>query len=220
MRWLISIAASVLLLAPAASSVADGFDDVVAGVEKFYAQKDDFSAQFVQTVVRAHLPDRPAVREGRFYFKKPGLMRFDYLKPDQVHYVSDGTIFWNYIPESNLAYRLKVENSELFYALKFLYGQGSLAKDFLASDGGMDKERRIIVLKPSSSQHNFQQVRLFVSPATSQILETEVTDPAGNVSRLVFNKISFQVLPKEGFQFTPPEGVQIEDLDSTPTPRP
>jgi len=204
----------IALLAPGARALASEFDDMLSAVEKLYEEKTDFAAEFTQTVVRAHLPDRPATKEGRFYFKKPGMMRFDYIKPDQVFYISDGKVFWNYIPESNLAYKLKVEESDLFYALRFLYGQGSLRKEFAVSDGGTEASKRIIVLKPTSAQHNFQQVRLFVTSADSHIVETEITDPAGNTSRLRFTKMSFEPVSAESFKFAPPEGVQVEDLSS------
>jgi outer membrane lipoprotein carrier protein len=214
------LALFILAAFPSGHAAAAEFDDLLAAVEKNYASRTDFSAQFVQTVVRAHLPDRPATKEGRFYFKKPGRMRFDYVKPDPVYYISDGTTFWNYIPDSSLAYKLKVEDSDLFYALKFLYGEGSLRKEFAVSDGGKERERRIVALKPTRPQHNFQQVRLFVDPASFAIVETEVTDPAGNVSRIVFSNVSSDPLPAEGFLFSPPDGVQVEDLNANPPASP
>ncbi len=204
-------------LALPGSARADGeeptpLDALVAAVEKFYAEQANFSATFTQSVTRQHLPDRPVKKSGRVYFKKPGMMRWDYEQPDKVYYVSDGKVLWNYVPESKLAYRLKVEDSELFYALRFLWGEGSLAKDFDLADGGKEGERRIIVVKPRTAEHNFQQLKLVVAADGPRIEETELTDPAGNVSRLIFEKVSFQDLPDKGFLFTPPADVQIEDL--------
>ena len=187
-------------------------------MESFYAAQDNFSATFEQRVARQHLPDRPITKSGRVYFKKPGKMRWDYEEPDKVYYISDGKVLWNYVPESKLAYRLDVKDSELFYALKFLWGEGSLAKDFNVSDGGKDGSRRVLVIKPQSAEHNFQQLRFFVAAEAPNIEETELTDPAGNVSRLVFKKVSHQELPEKGFQFEPPADVQVEDLSAPVAP--
>jgi outer membrane lipoprotein carrier protein len=191
-------------------------DKLVADVEAYYAATVDFSATFEQSVTRQHLPDRPLKKTGRVYFKKPGKMRWDYEEPDKVYYISDGTTLWNYVPESKLAYRLKVKDSELFYALKFLWGEGNLARDFNISSGGTERDLRILVIKPKSTEHNFKQLRFFVAKDAPAILETEITDPAGNVSRLVFKQVSAQELPDKGFTFEPPADVQVEDLSAMP----
>jgi outer membrane lipoprotein carrier protein len=209
---------SILLLFIASPlSAQEALLQRVSKVEKFYAEKASFSAHFEQTVTRAHLPDRPAKKSGNVYFKRPGKMRWDYEAPDKVYYVSDGKVLWNYVPESKLAYRLKVEDSDLFYALRFLWGEGSLAKDFELSDGGLDKDRHVILVKPREAQHNFKVLKLILSKDETLIEETELTDPADNISRLVFIKVSYQDLPDKGFEFTPPENVQVEDLSAMPT---
>ncbi len=208
-----------LAFAPPPALAADDPLVLAREVEKYYAQVQDFSARFEQVVTRAHLPDRPATKTGRVYFKKPGMMRWDYLEPDKVHYVSDGKILWNYIPDSKLAYRLDVRDSELFYALKFLFGEGSLEKDFAVSAGEPDAEGyRVLVVKPRTSEQNFQELRLLVEKDSARIAGTVIVDPAGNVSRLKFLKVSTQKLPEDGFRFTPPADVQVEDL-SAPAPQ-
>lgn len=219
MRTSLALATALLLVALPRTGMAEELLDLVRAVESHYATQKDFSASFEQTVIRSHLPDRPVKKSGNVYFKKPGMMRWDYRKPDRVFYVSDGIVLWNYIPESKLAYKLKVQDSDLFYALKFLFGEGSLERDYDLSDGGREDTKRIIVVKPKLSEQNFQQLRLFVAPDSPKILETEIVDPAGNTSRLVFLKVSDQSLPDKGFTFTPPDDVQIEDL-SVPQPKP
>jgi outer membrane lipoprotein carrier protein len=207
---------------PPKVAAAQGIDaelhKVVASVERYYADQENFSATFDQEVARQHLPDRPIKKSGRVYFKKPGKMRWDYEEPDKVYYISDGKVLWNYVPESKLAYRLDVQDSELFYALKFLWGKGSLVNDFNVSDGGKDGTRQVLVIKPKTAEHNFQQLRFFVSEKGSTIEETELTDPAGNVSRLIFKEVSHKELPEKGFQFEPPADVQVEDLSAPVAP--
>ena len=208
---------AVALLAPA-PGVAQDFDKLVDSVETFYREKQDFSALFEQTVTRAHLPDRPVVKKGKVYFKKPGMMRWDYEEPDKVFYVSDGEHLFNYIPESKLVYKLEVKDSELFYALRFLYGEGSLRDEFDLAAGKADGDLRVIIVKPKSSQHNFQELKLLVAAEEPRIAGTEILDPAGNVSRLTFLKTSYDPLPDNGFKFKVPPGVQVEDLSAPVDP--
>lgn len=182
---------------------------LVALVEGFYKQIQCFSARFDQEVVRSHLPDRPIKKSGKVYFKRPGKMRWDYSRPEKIHYVSDGKFLWNYVPESQLVYKLPVEDSELFYALRFLYGEGNLARDFLVSSGGSEGDLKVLVLAPRESQQNFQELRLLVDPKDGHIEGTILKDPAGNVSRLYFRKVSTKALPDKGFEFTPPDGVEV-----------
>ena len=211
MRRLFPLVLALVLLLPAVAS-AEEFLDLVGKVNTFYKVKTDFSARFEQKVARAHLPNRPIKKKGKVYFKKPGKMRWDYTSPDKVYYISDGELLWNYVPDSKIAYKLRVKDSDLFFALRFLYGEGDLAKDFIVSDGGLQGANRVLVLKPKEGQQNFKELKLVVSPADGQIMETILTDPAGNVSQITFVKVSFKDLPNDGFSFTPPGDVQVEDL--------
>ncbi len=211
MTRLFLVAALLFTLTPTHSK-ADEFDVLVTKVNQFYKDRSDFSARFTQKVVRAHLPNRPVKKEGKVFFQKPGRMRWDYTKPDAVYYISDGSILWNYVPEAKIAYKMNVKDSDLFFALRFLYGEGDLAKDFLLEDGGSQGPNRVIVLKPRDGQQNFKELKLIVAPADGQITETVLTDPAGNVSHISFLKVSFKPLPLKGFSFQPPDDVQVEDL--------
>ena len=208
---------AVALLAPA-TGAAQEFDKLVDSVEAFYRDNQNFSALFEQTVTRAHLPDRPVVKKGKVYFKKPGMMRWDYEEPDKVFYVSDGEHLFNYIPESKLVYKLEVKDSEMFYALRFLYGEGSLRDEFDLTAGKPEGELRVIIVKPKSSQHNFQQLKLLVHAQESNIAGTEILDPAGNISRITFLKTSYEEHPEKGIKLTPPPGVQVEDLSAPAEP--
>lgn len=189
--------------------------ELAAGIQAFYKEKQDFAAEFTQEIERPNLPGRPLKKRGRVFFKKGGLMRWDYVEPDKVYYISDGEVLWNYIPESALVYKLLVKDSELFYALRFLYGEGDLAEDFHVSVGTQAGGLAMLVLKPRSGEQTFKEVHLLVDPETFEVKETAVIDPADNESRIRFTKLSYAPLNKKDFHFSPPKGVRVEDL-STP----
>jgi outer membrane lipoprotein carrier protein len=200
-------------------ALADEAADLAARIQKVYEDHKDFAAEFTQEVQRPHLPDRPLKKRGRVYFKKPGLMRWDYLEPDKVYYVSDGELLWNYIPESALVYKLIIKDSELFWALRFLYGEGDLSKDFSLSTGKPERGLKRLILKPNTGEHNFKRIELLIDPKSFEIKETIVVDPADNTSRVIFGKVSYKSLPDKNFRFKPPKGVRVEDL-SKPAAKP
>ena len=199
----------LLALAP-----AEGAGDLAAGIQGFYKDTGDFAAEFTQEIERPNLPDRPLTKRGRVFFKKPGLMRWDYLEPDKVYYISDGEVLWNFIPESALVYKLLVKDSELFYALRFLYGEGDLAADFHLSAGAPEGGLQRLILKPRKDEQTFKEVHLLADPVTFEIRETIIIDPADNASRIRFNKLSYAPLKTKDFHFKAPKGVRVEDLSN------
>lgn len=195
-------------------------DQAVDGVQRFYEQVTDFRATFRQEVKRNGLP-RKRVHRGKVFFKKPGMMRWDYTQPERVLYVSDGEVLWSYQPEDRLVYKMGVRDSELYNALKFLFGQGNLRNEFDAKLLPADAKDNLVrlALTPKHKQSNYKRLVLAVDPARFEIRQTELVDPLGNVSRVRFSDLSYEPLKASGFHFTPPKGVQVQDLQ-TPSARP
>ncbi len=212
MRTTLTVLALVLT-APAFADESVHGADVLARLRAFYEKTTDYRASFRQ-VVKTKSPKRTFTRRGTVYFKKPGMMRWDYKVPDEVYYVSDGEVLWSYEVEEGVAWRLSVQRSDLFEALRFLTGAGDLERDFHVVVG-MPSERGLVPVRltPRGDERLFRTVILFVDPATGETRETEVVDPAGNVSHLWFEEPSYDPLPVEGFRFWPPEGVRVEDLE-------
>lgn len=210
------VIAAVLSPAMAWADPPGGLDGatVLSRVQAFYEKTTDYRASFRQ-VVTTRSPRRTFTRRGTVFFKKPGMMRWDYQVPDEVHYVSDGEVLWSYEVEEGVAWRLPIRQSELFEALAFLTGAGDLTRDLDADVGKPLPSGLVPVrLKPKGDGRMFRSVTLFVDPATGETRETEVEDPAGNVSHLWFDAPSYGPLPASGFRFRPPEGVRVEDLGS------
>ena len=198
--------------APAAPATLT-LDQTVDGLQKKYETVTDFKADFKQVVQQKHIP-RPLKKRGTVYFKKPGMMRWDYKQPDKVLYVSDGETLWSYQPADKLVYKLRVKDSELYSALKFLFGQGNLRAEFVLSsleprDGNLG-----IRLDPKGPQTHYKHLELYVDPTTFEIRETVLVDPLDNVSRISFEAPVYDPLKEAGFKFTPPSGVRVEDLQA------
>ncbi|MGM0575490.1 MAG: outer membrane lipoprotein chaperone LolA [Myxococcota bacterium] len=212
-----ALALAVMLLAPAAAASVDpgsiSQKEAVDGVQHFYESVTDFEARFEQVVKRKHLP-RPLDKSGRVYFKKPGMMRWDYTQPDKVYYVSDGDVLWTYQPADRIVYKLPVRDSELYAALRFLFGQGNLREEFDISLQEPKDGLVALELTPKEGQQNYKHLTLYVDPDSFEIRRTELVDPLDNASRITFEDPSYDPLKKEGFEFEPPEGVRVEDLEA------
>ena len=194
-------------------------EQAVAGVQSFYEKVSDFSADFKQSVKRKNMP-RARKLKGRVGFKKPGMMRWDYRQPEKVLYVSDGSTLWNYQPEDGVAYKLNVKDSELYNALKFLFGQGNLEKEFKVK---LLKPRKGLVrlhLSPRVKQTNYKSIELQVDPKTFEIRTSVLTDPLGSRSTITFSNIKYAPIDAKVFTgFKPKKGVRIQDM-TVPSAKP
>ena len=186
--------------------------DVATSIEAFYVDKRDIRARFIQEVRK---PGRRRVikKSGKVFFKQPGMMRWDYRKPERIHYISDGKVLWSYQTEDALVTRLDVHNSELYHQSRYLFGQGNLREDFDLSLSDKRVEGQVgLVLTPKRKSRDFKSLILWVSSETGEIQATELVDPYDNVSRVCFETIQFKELKKDVFDFTPPQGVSVRDL--------
>jgi outer membrane lipoprotein carrier protein len=208
-----TVALATLLLSGTAAPQNVSLDDAIQGLQTKYETVTDFKATFKQVVKRKHLP-RPLKKQGTVYFKKPGMMRWDYAQPDRVYYVSDGEVLWSYQPTEKLVHKLRVKDSELYSALNFLFGQGDLKKEFNIALGGVKDDLVALTLTPKVSQSNYKTLTLHLDPETWEIRVTELIDPLDNVSTVTFIDPTYETLKVSGFKFTPPEGVRVEDLQA------
>jgi outer membrane lipoprotein carrier protein len=191
---------------------AESPKDIAEKIESFYAEKEDIRATFTQEVRK---PGRRRVirKTGKVFFKRPGMMRWDYRKPEAVHYISDGSVLWSYQPEDSLVTRLNVQHSELYHQSRYLFGQGQLSNDFtLSLRSSKDTTDAGLLMTPKRKSRHFKSLTLWVNPQTGEIRSTELVDPYDNVSRVIFEKLQYKVLDRSVFEFSPPQGVQIRDL--------
>ena len=199
------------LLIAATASAAPTPTDVATKIEEHYKSRPDVAAKFEQRVTKPGR-QRALVKKGTAFFKRPGMMRWDYTDPEKVYYVSDGKVLWSYDVESKLVTRLDVASSELYHQSRYLFGQGNLREDFDLSEGKSDKDQFALVLKPKKNARNFKQLTLVVNPATGEIRRTELLDPYDNLSVITFTELDYQAIDAKSFNFTPPASATIRDL--------
>ena len=191
--------------------------ELAEGIEKFYAEKPGVQVEFTQVIRKKYQPTalKGKERKGIAFFMKPGFMRWDYQIPEQVFYVSDGVTLWVYEPAENVAYKGRVEGTQLFSAMKFLFGSGKLMEEFHVTLGASEKEGQEVVLKSREGEGAFRSITLLVNPATFEIQQTTVEDPLGDRSVIRFDSIRYGGIENpEWFKWTPGKDVRVEELSS------
>ncbi len=187
--------------------------EVMGEIQKRYEKAEDMEASFVQEYIGKMMKGPPR-GEGKVYFKKRGMMRWDYKTPNQK-LISNGKTLWFYQPEENQVYVTDVSRViRERVPLAFLSGQGDIRKDFnlvnFNESISQKEDHFVLELAPKDEQSAFPKLALTVDKKTYTILQVDVQDNLGNVTRTRFLEIKTNVgLSDSFFQFTPPAGTEI-----------
>jgi outer membrane lipoprotein carrier protein len=216
------------LLASAASLAAqegEALDPavVVGLVQSFYDQTKTLHAEFQQTRY-TRLYDRYDRAKGKVVFKKPGMMRWDYARPNGQVFVSDGKKLLIYQPpEEGEKHGQLIERAlgedQLPSAFSFLTGSGNLEKDFevrlLEHDNEKFQGGYVLQLIPRKPNPNFEQLVFYVRTLSNGgkraavVQRVLIIDAAGNRNRFDFSNIKFnRDVSDKRFTYRPPKGTE------------
>ncbi len=193
--------------------------EVVGRVQERYESIWSLTAHFVQESTSKMLNQtRVTKARGKVYFKKPGLMLWEYTTSPKNKWVSDGKTLWFYQPEEDqvIVERVDLEKGRLFLA--FLVGQGDLTKDFNIhhwdEEVGESKQGYRIELNPKEPHVMMDRLILTVDRKTFHVGQAEVYDVYGNLMRTLFKRFRVNLeLSPDLFTFViPPETEVIENF--------
>lgn len=184
-------------------------------VQHFYAHTKDFSAKFAQRRSSAAL-GRVEESSGTVRVKKPGLVRWDYEKPEAKSIYVEGKTLWMYFPEDKQAQVTHAfAGDQISSAFSFLWGQGDLLKDFKPEKPGAVEglpKGDLLALVPKKPLAGVERL-LFVVGKDGQVLASVVTNPQGDVNQIVFTEPKVdQGLAADLFHFEPPKGTFVQNL--------
>lgn len=216
--------ASTGAAAPAAAPVVDeAARRVAATVQAFYDQTHDVTASFFQTYVNK-LYDRTDRSSGRVVFKKPGRMRWDYVKPNGKVIVAGGGKLVVYEPgdegEAGQVLEQGFKDSDLPQAMAFLMGGGRLADDFTfrlldASKEGFPSGE-VLELTPKKPSPHFERLFFYVESAPALrglVRRLLIVDASGNRNRFDFSELKFNAaVPEATFDWKPPANARRVNL--------
>ncbi len=201
---------TLILILHASLSMGSQEQIVLSEIQNRYEKTNDLEANFVQEYIGKVM--KQANRgEGKVYFKKKGMMRWDYRTPYQK-LISDGQTLWYYQPEEKQV--LISDISKMIKEYGFLMGEGDLKRDFkliqLKESKLLNDNIYIIELLPKEPHPALAKLVLTVEKRNFYIIQTDVIDEVGNITRTRFSDIKINTnLPFYLFHFTIPPGVEV-----------
>lgn len=151
---------------------------------------------------------------GTLWLKRPGKMRWDYQKPREKLFISDGKTAWFYVPGEQQARRTPIKKLEdLRSPLAYLLGKTKLRKEFealsLAPDAPPWHPGDVVLRGVPKFMEGVNQVLLEIAPG-GKIARLVVDGADGSTTEYRFEdqKENLEIADRQ-FQFTPPAGVQV-----------
>jgi len=189
-------------------------DDIIDKVEERYAVPG-FSVQFFQEAILKAI-DITDTGDGQIFIKKPGMMRWEYEKPERQIIITDGRDLWIYRPEDN---QVMVGKAPSFFGdgkgAGFLSDMTLIRKQFFILPGETNhKDYYQIKLLPKEKTLAIASVNLLISKKTFDVVQVITFNAYGDETRITMH--NFQVHPdldSSLFSFTVPDGADIVQLD-------
>jgi outer membrane lipoprotein carrier protein len=210
--WIVSVwMLSNLIFLPAVFGASGQV--VLAEIQKRYETTNDFEASFVQEYIGKVMKSLQR-GEGKVYFKKKGMMLWDYRVPNQK-LISNGHTLWYYQPDEKQVFVSDISKVIKEKApLAFLAGEGELTEEFnlihFSESSAQKDETFVLDLAPKEPQPALSKLTLTVNRKTFFVVQADVVDGLGNVTRTRFIDIKTNLnLPTSLFQFSVPSGVEV-----------
>ncbi|MFQ5585869.1 MAG: outer membrane lipoprotein chaperone LolA [Thermodesulfobacteriota bacterium] len=188
---------------------AETLDTIVSRLQKRYEGIRELSADFTQETISKGMRET-LTSSGRVYFRKPGMMRWEYDTPEGDLLISDGTTIWLFQADLNQVIESSADVTTTSIARNFLAGMGSIREDFDLSLYGVTGERYRLGLTPKNSTPSIERLSIDINKASFLVVRTVVLDRFGNETRVAFKNVKTGgPLDASLFTFTPPEGVVV-----------
>lgn len=200
---------------------AEDISQIVDKIQKTYDGIKDFKADFMQESTNKALK-YTITDTGVVYFKKPGKMRWDYIKKVDnkdillQKIVNDGEKIYFYTPADN---QVIVDNIRSVIPSRapgnFLAGMGSIKKDFDVVENYYKSEKKrqdyyYLELKPKAAIKGVKNIFIAVDKEKYLVRETITVDPFENTTKIVFSNIEKnKSIPDDVFKFQVPKGVNV-----------
>src|SRR5262245_13339153 len=107
-------------------------DELVTRMQKRYETLEALKADFTQNYQSKRFSDR-LVEKGTVYFRKGGLMKWEYREPEKKIFLSDGHFYLYYVEQDKQLVKVPFQDSDDQRSpALFLAGRGNFQKDFRA----------------------------------------------------------------------------------------
>ena len=188
--------------APKGSVSADARQYVDA-VQNYYDKAKTYSATFEQDYETVDGVKKKST--GVVWFKKPGMMRWDYETPESRFLISDGNFLWSWEPVYRQYCKQDMKQSQLPTALSFLTGTGKIEDEFSVKLSKVDGNQVALELKPSVPSLAYESIKFEILMPTAKVYRATIYDAMGNMNRITFKSPELNAdLDNGSFRFEPP----------------
>jgi len=201
-----------------------GPDVVVRRVQSRYERTTRLQARFRQET-RVPGFDQVQTGEGQVWILKPGMMRWDYTKPERQTIIANGETLWIYLPADRQVMRDHINHSlGTRTPALFLAGQARLTDLFvvtgMAPQGPGEDGLLQLELTPKGEALLYTRVFLGIDPSSYLVKLVRVIDAAGSMTAMWFSDIDTEAAVAPSlFQFHVPPGVEVMAPPVFPGPR-
>jgi outer membrane lipoprotein carrier protein len=195
---------------PLSAGTGQAPEALAKALQQRYQSVKDFTADFSQSYRGGVLRTR-TVEQGTVSIKKPGLMRWEYVRPEKKEFVSDGHKTYLYIPQDRQVIVADAEAEGASTSSLFLAGKGDITRDFTASSAESPVQGTVgLKLTPRRRQPEYEYLVVAVDPGSLQIRGLLTHDAQGGDSTLTFTNLKEnQGISDKVFDFRIPRGVDV-----------
>jgi len=189
-------------------------DKMINALQSKYNKVSTLSADFTQ--VHTSRDQRERRENGRLLLKKPGRMKWDYIAPEEKHFISDGKWLYEYVPAEKAVTRSSIkETGDMRAPFAFLLGQGNLRQEFrrieFAKESPVKAGNKVLRLLPKHLQ-DFDELLIEFDPSSFQLERLSIIEPDRDRSDFIFSNIKENIpAPSAEFTFKAPPGVEVRD---------
>lgn len=189
-------------------------DEVVIKMQATYDRAMQLKASFNQQVVIKAGGQRQEA-SGEVYIKRPGMMRWEYSKPDKRLVISDGKTLWMYLPSKKQVLITEPAEMALDEISKiFLMGKGKLEDSFTIKLVDPEKDASsgnyTLELVPKTKGGSFTKLTLDVDGEGFFVRKGITYDLFDNENIMAFDKVELGLpIEDEKFKFEVPQGVEV-----------
>ncbi|MBU1569308.1 MAG: outer membrane lipoprotein carrier protein LolA [Pseudomonadota bacterium] len=187
-------------------------DDVITKIENRYSVPG-FSARFIQesTLKAMEITD---IATGKMFVKRPGMMRWEYEKPEKQVVVTDGESLWIYRPGDN---QVMVGKAPEFFGTgkgaTFLSDIRIIRRNFSVSIA-KDKDGYVVLdLLPKQKNADVARIYISILKRDYEISRIGINNSYGDETVIDLFDSQFVTSPDSAFRFTIPEGVEVIRID-------
>jgi outer membrane lipoprotein carrier protein len=212
-RHIAALLWAVLVLAsPALWAQGESATEAAAKIDAHYNAMKSLRANFTEIYSGGGMRREES---GTLWIKKPGMMRWDYLTPEEKLFVTDGTTAWYYVPSERQARRAPVKKlQDLRSPLRFLLGKTKLEKELRGLSLAVDMTPAYagdVVLRgiPAGMEDRVSQLELESdSQGVLRRIVMEELDGSRTEFRLADERENVRIGDAD-FHFQPPAGVEV-----------